>query len=117
MKKESNIQNAISLALSDAGVMPFRNNIGMYRSEQGHYIRYGVGGKGGSDLICITPVAVTADMVGQTVGVFTALEIKTKTGKPSAEQLAFQSAVRRMGGIAGIARSVEDALNIVNKPE
>ena len=113
MKKESNIQNAIRLALTDNGVLSFRNNVGAYKSEKGHYIRYGVGEKGGSDLICITPVTITQEMVGQTVGVFTAIEVKTPNGRPSKEQLAFIEAVKRIGGKAGVARSPEDAIQII----
>ena len=35
------------------------------------------------DLFGLVPVKVTPDMVGQTVGVFVALEVKTETGKAS----------------------------------
>lgn len=112
MKKESNIQNSIRLALSDAGVLSFRNNVGAYKTEAGHYVRYGVGESGGSDLICATPVTITQEMVGQTLAVFTAIEVKTPTGKPTDKQLAFIEAIKRIGGYAGIARSAKDALKI-----
>lgn len=113
MKKESNIQNAIRLALSDAGVLSFRNNVGAYKTDDGRFIRYGVGESGGSDLICCAPVVVTAEMVGKTIGVFTAVEVKTKTGKPSEKQIKFIEAIKRAGGFAGVARSASDALEII----
>lgn len=106
---ETKIMNAIRVHLSNIGVLAFRNNAGAYRTEQGHFVRYGVGEKGGSDLIGITPVKITQDMVGRTVGVFTALEVKTKTGRPTEAQSRFIKAIRRAGGIAGIVRSPEDA--------
>lgn len=115
MKKESNIQNTIRLALSDAGVLSFRNNVGAYKTDAGHYVRYGVGESGGSDLICATPVLITPEMVGQTLAVFTAIEVKTQTGKPTKKQLGFIEAIKRIGGFAGIARSSQEALNIIKK--
>lgn len=115
MKKESNIQNVIRLALSDAGVLSFRNNVGAYKTDAGHYIRYGVGESGGSDLICATPIMITPDMVGQTIAVFTAIEVKNKTGRPTQKQIAFIEAIKKIGGFAGIARSPQDALKIIKK--
>lgn len=65
---------------------------------------------GSSDVIGWTPVVVTREMVGQTVAVFTAVEVKTARVPATAEQKAFVAAVREAGGLACIARSVEDAL-------
>lgn len=111
--KESNIQRLIMLAASDAGVTVFRNNIGAYTTADGYRIKYGVGNPGGSDLIGITPVTITPDMVGRTVGVFTALEVKTKTGKPTQAQLNFQRVITSSGGIAGVVRSPDEALTLI----
>ena len=68
---------------------------------------------GSSDLIGWSQVAVTRDMVGKELAVFTAIEVKTKTGRASREQLRFIEAVRAAGGFAGIARSEEDALALI----
>lgn len=114
-KTERNIQAEIQLEMSKNNVVLFRNNIGSYLSESGHRVAYGVGGPGGSDLIGITPVVITQEMVGQTLGVFTALEVKTKTGRSSEKQEKFIKSVLRLGGFAGIARSVEDALKITRE--
>lgn len=51
-------------------------------------------------------------MVGQTVAVFCALEIKDK-GKATVLQRHFISVVNEAGGVAGVARSVEEAQRIV----
>lgn len=115
MKKESNIQNAVRLALSSRGVLNFRNNTGAYKTEQGHYVRYGVGEKGGSDLICVTPITITPAMVGRTVGVFTALEVKTKTGRATDSQVQFIKAIKNIGGIAGIVRDPQGAIKIIEE--
>ena len=101
MKSEGNIQNAIMVALSEAGCLIFRNNVGAWKDPSGRLIRYGVGGKGGSDLL-----GVASD------GAFLAVECKTATRRVRPEQTAFIDAVRKRGGRAGIARSVEDALKI-----
>ena len=65
--------------------------------------------EGSSDLIGWHAVEVTPDMVGQRVALFTSFEVKTETGRPTPEQLKFLDAVRNAGGIACVARSVEDA--------
>lgn len=48
------------------------------------------------------------------VAVFTAIEVKSHTGRATSEQLAFIDLVRRAGGRAGIARSVEEARRIIS---
>jgi hypothetical protein len=111
--KELNIQRLIQLELSKSGVLTFRNNIGQYKTQEGYVIRYGVGNPGGSDLIGIVPTVVTPHMVGNTVGIFAAIEVKTPTGKPSKEQLNFIEVILKNGGIAGICRSPTDALKLV----
>lgn len=103
MKREQNIQKLIMLALSEAGCIIWRNNIGSYTTADGAFIRYGVGGVGGSDLIGIH----------KPTGRFLAIEVKTSKGKPSAAQLNFIQQVIASGGIAGIARSPEDALKLL----
>jgi hypothetical protein len=57
---------------------------------------------GSSDLIGIAPC-----------GRFLAVEVKTATGRVTKEQQTFIDAVCRAGGIAGIARSVDDALQLL----
>lgn len=71
---------------------------------------------GFSDLFGVTSIVITQEMVGKRVGVFYAMEVKDKA-KASSEQANFLQAVKNNGGIAGIARSVEDARRIVRKPK
>lgn len=111
--KEANIQRLIMLETSSAGARMFRNNSGAYKTEQGHFVKYGVGNPGGSDLIGITPVTITADMVGKRIGVFTAIEVKTPKGRSTEDQRNFIRVIRALGGYAGVARSVDDALSII----
>ena len=70
---------------------------------------------GSSDLIGWTTKEITPDMVGTKVAIFTAIEVKTPNGKASPEQLNFINQVQKSGGIAGIARSENDAVELVKK--
>lgn len=95
---EAQITKMILLRASELGHRLFRNNTGALKNDRGEWVKYGVGGNGGSDII-----GWTKD------GIFAAIEVKTPTGKPSAEQEAFIRSVKASGGKAGIARSVGDA--------
>lgn len=115
---ETAIMRDIMLALSKLGARVFRNNVGVakYQADNGqwHRVKYGLC-TGSSDVIGLVPVTVTSDMVGQTIGVFTAIEVKAGKGVASDEQEAFINMVRERGGIAGVARSVEEAIALLHR--
>ena len=90
----------IMSALSSKGCFVLRTNSGVFYDSNGNRVR--VGFPGLSDLIGFRPD-----------GKFFALEIKTETGRPTEEQLKFIDFCHRKGIPAGIARSVEDALRIL----
>ena len=71
--------------------------------------------KGSADLIGYRTITITPDMVGQQVAVFLSIEVKTPTGRIRPEQQAWMETIQAAGGIAGVARSVEDALRIVTE--
>ena len=71
--------------------------------------------KGSADLIGYRTVTITPDMVGQQVAVFLSIEVKTPTGRIRPEQQQWLETIQAAGGIAGVARSVEDALRIVTE--
>ena len=114
MNPETKIQNLILMALSKAGCLVFRNesagawvgkvlhkDAGQVTLTDARMIRFGLA-VGSSDIIGIAPC-----------GRFFAIEVKTRTGRPTKEQMVFLNAVNNAGGIAGIARSVEDALKLI----
>jgi len=103
------------MLLSRGPVRLLRNNCGQFRTEDGRYIRYGVGNPGGSDLIGWVTVTITPDMVGQTVAVFVAVEVKSPGKKAKPEQQRFLDAVNRLGGKAGVAHSVDEAKIILQR--
>ena len=131
MVSEKRIEQEIMLEASRLGVTLFKNNVGTaYRGFMKMYdgkrvvasptlIRYGLGGlKGSSDLIGITPVTITQEMVGDKIGVFTAVEVKKdKQGsyKATEEQKLFIEFVRKKDGIAGVCDSNEDLKKLLNK--
>lgn len=109
---EQAVQSSIQLAATRAGCRLWRNNVGALMDERGRLVRYGLC-PGSSDLVGLVPVRVTPEMVGQTIAVFAAVEVKDR-GQPTEQQQAFINLVRAMGGRAGVARSREDALQILN---
>lgn len=124
---EKKIQTEIMLAASKTGATVFRNNQGQgvlgqvvkqegtqFHIINGRRIQFGVCNPGGSDLIGWRTVTVTPDMVGKPVALFLALEVKTPTGKPTADQVNFIQAVRKAGGLAGIVRSADEAVGVCN---
>ncbi|AWK85047.1 VRR-NUC domain-containing protein [Azospirillum thermophilum] len=106
---ESPILRRILLALGARdSVRLFRNNVGVAVYPDGSRVVYGLA-PGSPDLIGLTSITVTPDMIGRRLAVFTAIEVKAPRGRPTDAQRAFVAMVQRMGGIAGIARSPEEA--------
>lgn len=117
---ERGIQNLVRIAASRIGAVLFRNNTGQGWSgnarridprsvliEDARPIHFGLI-KGSSDLIGFKSVVITPDFLGRTVAVFVAIEVKTARGRLTPEQDNFLQQVRRAGGIAFVARSIED---------
>ena len=67
---------------------------------------------GSSDLIGWKTVEITQEDVGKKVAVFTAIEVKTGSGRPTNEQQNFLDYVKSCGGYAGIARDADQAKEI-----
>lgn len=122
MTTEANIQQMIRLESARRGTPLLRNNVGACFDDTGRLIRYGLGHDSAktnrvfksSDLIGITPVIITGDMVGRTVGQFMAVECKAsgfigrESDKRYVAQRAFGVWVTSLGGRFTFAQSVED---------
>jgi hypothetical protein len=117
MTPESILLRAIQLTLSRTGARLFRNNTGVGWTgdvtrlsgndvliRNARPLHAGLT-KGSSDLIGWTPVTITAEMVGLTMAVFTAIEGKTERQRPTTEQDTFLRAVERAGGIAIVGKN------------
>jgi hypothetical protein len=106
---ETAIMQDIRLALGQSpGIKMFRQNVGAYKDPRsGRVIRYGLV-VGSGDLIGWQSVVITEAMVGQRFARFLSVEVKTPTGRLSPEQETWRQAVLKAGGIAVVARSVDD---------
>lgn len=120
-KPEAVVQQALRLEASRRGIRLWRNNNGACMDQTGRMIRYGLGNDSSkvnsyiksSDLIGITPVTITPQDAGRTLGVFTSIEAKRSgwkfTGAPREKaQLKWLELVAAMGGIGKFAACVED---------
>lgn len=101
--KEMDILRLIMVSLSEKGCVVWRNNVGVLKNAAGIPIKFGLC-VGSSDIIGIAPC-----------GRFLAIEVKTDKGKPSPDQIRFIEAIKRKGGIAGIARSASDAVALLSQ--
>ncbi len=111
---ETEIQQRIRLAVGTrSDLRLFRNQVGQLPDPRtGRPVQFGLA-RGSADLIGWRTITVTPDMVGTRIAVFTSIEVKTPTGRLSPAQHAWLGVVRNAGGIAGVARSVRDANEIV----
>ena len=112
MPSEQTIQQQIRLQCSRGPVRLYRNNCGVLRDQRGVPVRYGLQ-PGSGDLIGWRTITIGPEMVGQQVAVFASIEVKSATGRLRPEQRQWMEAVQAAGGIAGVARSVEDAEQIL----
>ena len=114
---ETDLQQRIRLALGlRSDLRLFRNQVGQLPDPKtGRPVQFGLA-RGSADLIGWRTVTITPEMVGRRLAVFTSIEVKTPTGRLTPAQHAWLGVVRGAGGIAGVARSVGDSLQIIQTP-
>jgi len=110
---ESDIQDTIRL-LSRGDLRLFRNNVGMAWTKRGIPVRYGLH-VGSPDLVGWRRTVITPDMVGRTVAVAVGVEVKSRRGSASEDQARFLTHMQDFGAIAGVARSADDVLRLIEK--
>ena len=112
--QETVLQQNIRLALGQhSDLRLFRNETGKLPDPRtGRWVQFGLA-KGSSDLIGFKTVKITPEMIGQEVAQFVSIEIKTERGKLTEVQENWLQKVKSSGGIVGVARSIQDALKIV----
>lgn len=101
MTEEHNIQNRIRAALSPYAVI-FRANVGTAYTADGRYFTTGLP-KGFSDLFGFR----------RSDGRAIFIEVKTPKGRVRPEQQKFIEVMQSFGVIAGVCRSVDDALKLI----
>ncbi|MAK38196.1 MAG: hypothetical protein CMC15_18700 [Flavobacteriaceae bacterium] len=124
---ETKVSSEIRLDGAYRSIELWRNNVGVLRNQDGTPVRYGLANTSkkvnreikSSDLIGITPVFITPDMVGKLVGVFTAVETKAENwvfnqnDKHCLAQKNYHDIVLKAGGYAGFATCVKDFRKII----
>lgn len=100
---EHDIQNSIRAALAPYAVI-FRANVGRMKTPDGRYFSTGL------------PVGFS-DLFGfrKSDGRAVFIEVKTKRGRASEKQKHFLSKMREYGAIAGVARSEEEAIKLIQE--
>jgi len=128
MSSESEVQQHIQIQARHFNCTLMRNNNGACKDATGRLIRFGLGHVSpnqpskSSDLIGITSIVITPDMVGKTVGIFTAIEVKAPDWKPTKKldeheikQNNYLLWVKSLGGIASFANSVDNLNEIFRR--
>lgn len=123
--EETSLHRSVMLALSDVHTRAWRNNNGVgwqgssftirnRRLVQGaaRYVRYGLA-PGSSDVIGVRTMQVTANMVGKRVAVPLMIETKTEDQRLSTDQKSWLAMAHKLGCIAGVATSVDEARQII----
>ena len=98
---ETDIMNLIRMNLSESGFTVFRANVGKIKLSDGRWFDTGLP-KGFSDLFAVKD------------GKAYFIEVKKPGGTVSPEQINFIDQMKKHGCIAGIAHSVEEAVELVN---
>jgi len=126
VKSESEIQQLIQLEAPKHKCTLMRNNSGALKDANGRLVRYGLGQTSdrvnykSSDLIGWTEIVITPDMIGKSVAVFTAFEVKKeghkfKNDQREQGQMNFINWVTMRGGIAAMVKSVDEFIAIITR--
>lgn len=122
MKPESTVGQEVQIAAMHFKCNLMRNNSGAFKDETGRLVFFGLGNISpkrskeikSSDYIGITEVLITPEMVGRTLGVFTAVEVKEEAWNPNKKfderenaQHNFIKWVISKGGYAGFVHKVD----------
>lgn len=125
---EAEVQAQIQIEGPLHGCILQRNNSGALIDNTGRPVRFGLGNVSkkhndqikSSDLIGITVITITPEMVGKQVGVFTSIEVKEpdwnpmkKLDKHEQAQANWLTWVRHNFGFAGFANSKEMFVNVL----
>ena len=126
MKREAEIQQLVQIEGPRLECILMRNNSGAFKNQDNRWVRFGLGNISkdspkSSDLIGITTVVITPDMIGSSVGIFTAVEVKAEDWKPSEtnkrekSQIDFLNWVKLRGGIGIMCNSVDQFKTLMQR--
>lgn len=100
MNRETTLQNQIIVALNEVGCYAVNHTVGLFYSKNGTPVNIGHHGE--------------SDIWGHRAdGKAFYIEVKLPNQNPRQDQKDFINAMRKSGAIAGVARSVRDAYEII----
>lgn len=109
----------VKLKASALGFRLFRNNRGLFRTLDNKRItKAGLDANGASDFVGIKTIEITPEMVGKSVGIFLAVEVK-KTGWKGAksqtekDQANFIEQINKRGGIGFFCNDENELENLI----
>jgi hypothetical protein len=124
LRSETQLLREILIHCSNGSVRLFRNTVGsawvgvsrwvdgMIVVHRPTRVTFGLS-TGSADIVGWRTITITPEMVGQQIAQFVSIEAKAKRGKMTAEQQAWLDTVYDAGGVAVVARSLEDAKQAV----
>jgi len=133
MTPEAKASQAVRLRAAAWGIRLFRNNSGVLMNQDtGRPVRFGLANESkklnkkfkSGDYIGITPLVITPEMVGKTIGIFTNIEAKAEGFKerenyhPNSREFAqnnFNKLIEKLGGLSGFACSEFDVDELIKK--
>lgn len=117
---EAPVVKRAMMEASKLGLRLLRNNRGQfYTMDKKRIVRAGLEADGASDLIGITTITITPEMVGHKIGVFTAVEVKEPgwkkpSGEHEMEQQNFIDQIRARGGFAFFLNNHENLKKLLD---
>ena len=103
---ETKVQNAALLAVGQRpDVLAMRLQSGVFRAYDDPDKIVRIGQPGLPDTMMLVATQITPDMIGKTIAVAVAAEIKTAKGRQSEAQRNWQAAFEARGGIYRLIRS------------
>jgi hypothetical protein len=104
---ETSILRAIHSALNRTNhTRVMRNNVGKLQDARGRWVTYGLG-IGSADLVGVVKTPSGTRPL--------AIEVKASNGHTTKEQRAWLAVAKKWGVVCGVARSVEEAMAIVEQ--
>jgi len=107
-QSEREIARTILKHLRANGVLCFRHEPHTFNHTLGRHISNPYDMKGAPDIIAVLP-----DNTGRLWGI----EVKTKTGRQSPNQVLFQKRLENAGGVYTLARSIVDVEPFLSYPQ
>jgi hypothetical protein len=113
---ETKIQNSALLAVGQrSDVLAMRLQSGVFRAYDDPDKIVRIGQPGLPDTMMLVATQITPEMVGKTIAVAVAAEIKTARGRQSEAQRNWQAAFEARGGVYRLIRSPDEMVALADE--